>query len=88
LEELDPVGHKARVIAQGTDAKDGGGAKATASFQLEPASDGSKVLVHTDLVLSGGAAQYGRGAGVIHMTAAKIITQFADNLRGQILRAA
>jgi uncharacterized protein len=86
LEELDPVGYKARVKAQGNDAKEGGGAIAAASFRIEPAGKGSKVLVHTDLVLSGAVAQYGRSTGMIQATATEIITQFAANLRGQIPR--
>ena len=42
------------------------------------------MLVHTDLVLSGAVAQYGRGVGIIQATAASIMTQFAANLKAQI----
>ena len=51
FEEIDDANHTARVKAQGTDAKGRGGANAAASFRLEPAGAGSKVLVHTDLTL-------------------------------------
>jgi uncharacterized protein len=84
LEDLDGVNHTARVKAQGSDAKGRGAANATASFRLEPAGSGSKVLVHTDLTLSGAVAQYGRGVGIIQATAAQIMTQFAANLKSQI----
>jgi carbon monoxide dehydrogenase subunit G len=84
FEELDEVAYKARVKAQGSDAKGRGAANATASFHLEPAGNGSKVLVHTDLALSGAVAQYGRGVGIIQATAAAIMTQFAANLKAQI----
>jgi uncharacterized protein len=84
FEELDSVNYQARVKAQGSDAKGRGAAIATASFRLEPAGSGSKVLVHTDLALSGAVAQYGRGVGIIQATAAQIMTQFAANLRSQI----
>jgi uncharacterized protein len=84
FEELDSVNYKARVKAQGSDAKGRGAANATASFRLEPAGSGSKVLVHTDLVLSGAVAQYGRGVGIIQATAASIMTQFAANLKARI----
>ena len=84
FEELDNVNRRARVKAQGTDAKGRGGANATASFRLEPAAGGSKVLVHTDLALSGAVAQYGRGVGMIQATAAQIINQFAGNLKAQL----
>jgi hypothetical protein len=36
VEEVNPANHTARVTARGADAKDSGGANATASFRLEP----------------------------------------------------
>jgi carbon monoxide dehydrogenase subunit G len=84
FEEIDDAHHRARVAAQGSDAKGRGSANATATFHLEPANGGSKVLVHTNLTLSGAVAQYGRGVGIIQMTAAQIITQFANNLKAQL----
>ena len=84
FEEIDNTNHRARVKAQGTDAKGRGGANATAAFRVEPAAGGSKVLVHTDLALSGAVAQYGRGVGMIQATAAQIINQFAGNLKAQL----
>ena len=80
FEELDNVNRTARVTAQGSDAKGRGGANAAAAFRLEPAGAGSKVLVHTNLTLSGAVAQYGRGVGMIQATAAQIMGQFAKNL--------
>jgi carbon monoxide dehydrogenase subunit G len=84
FEEIDNANHSARVKAQGTDAKGRGGANAAASFRLEPVANGSRVLVHTDLALSGSVAQYGRGVGMIQATAAQIINQFAGNLKAQL----
>jgi carbon monoxide dehydrogenase subunit G len=84
FEEIDDAKHTARVKAQGNDAKGRGGANAAASFRLEPTATGSKVLVHTDLTLSGSVAQYGRGVGMIQATAAQLMKQFADNLKTQI----
>ena len=86
FEELDNANYRARLKAQGSDAKGRGGANATASFRLEPAASGSKVLVHTDLLLSGAVAQYGRGVGVIQATAGQIMNQFAANLKAQLAR--
>src|SRR5262249_24302369 len=80
FEEIDDANRTARVKAQGTYAKGRGGANAAASFSLEPSGAGSKVLVHTDLTLSGAVAQYGRGLGMIQATAAQLMKQFADNL--------
>src|SRR5580700_11424313 len=44
FEEIDDANHKARVAAQGSDAKGRGGANAVAAFHLEPIVDGTKVL--------------------------------------------
>ncbi len=84
FEEVDDAGRMARVKAVGADAKGRGGANAVARFVVEPAGAGSKVLVHTDLSLSGSVAQYGRGVGMIQEVAAQLIRQFADNLRDMI----
>jgi carbon monoxide dehydrogenase subunit G len=84
FENIDAANHSARVKAQGSDAKGRGAANAAATFRIEPAGSGSKVLIHTDLTLSGAVAQYGRGVGMIEATAAQIIGQFASNLRAQL----
>jgi hypothetical protein len=84
FEEIDDANHNARVRAQGNDAKGRGSAQATSTFRLEPAGAGSKVLVHTDLTLSGAVAQYGRGVGMIQATATALMNQFAAALKKQL----
>ena len=84
FENVDEASHSARVKAQGSDDKGRGSANATATFRIEPAASGSRVLIHTDLMLSGAVAQYGRGVGMIQATAVQIINQFAKNLRTQL----
>jgi carbon monoxide dehydrogenase subunit G len=86
FEDIDETNHSARVKAQGSDDKGRGSANATATFRIEPADIGSRVFIHTDLMLSGAVAQYGRGVGMIQATAAQIIGQFAGNLREQLER--
>jgi uncharacterized protein len=81
FDEIDDANFRARISAQGTDAKGRGGANATSEFRLEPAGDGSKVLVHSNLTLSGSVAQYGRGVGIIQATAAQLMNQFAKCLK-------
>jgi hypothetical protein len=81
FDEIDEGNRTARVSAQGTDAKGRGGANAVSVFRLEPAGNGSKVLVHTNLSLSGAVAQYGRGVGIIQATAAQLMNQFAAGLK-------
>jgi uncharacterized protein len=84
FEEIDNAGYSARVRAQGNDAKGRGSAQAKTTFRLEPSAVGSKVLVHTDLSLSGAVAQYGRGVGMIQATASALMNQFASNLKKQL----
>ena len=86
FEDVDDANYSARVKAQGSDDKGRGSANATATFRIEPADIGSRVFIHTDLMLSGAVAQYGRGVGMIQATAAQIIGQFAANLRAQLER--
>jgi carbon monoxide dehydrogenase subunit G len=82
--DIDNAAHTARVKAQGKDAKGRGGANANVDFHLEPSSLGSRVLVKTDLTLSGMVAQYGRASGMIQDVAQALIGQFAGNLKAQL----
>jgi uncharacterized protein len=84
VEEVNPTNQTARVSAHGVDAKDSGGANAIASFRLKPEGSGSRVLVHTELTLSGGVAEFGYAVDAIKSTAARLITQFAANLQAQL----
>jgi carbon monoxide dehydrogenase subunit G len=84
FDEIDDAGHKARISAQGNDSKGRGGANANAEFRLEPVPAGSKVLVHTNLTLSGSVAQYGRGVGIIQATATQLMNQFAKCLKDKL----
>jgi uncharacterized protein len=84
FEDIDEANRTARISAQGSDAKGRGGANSVATFRLEPAGEGSRVLVHTNLTLSGSVAQYGRGVGIIQATAAQIMNQFAECLKEQL----
>src|SRR6185295_37871 len=84
FEEIDDAARKARISAQGNDAKGRGGANATSEFRLEPVGNGSKVVVHTNLTLSGAVAQYGRGVGIIQATATQLMNQFAKCLKDKL----
>ena len=87
FEAIDHANHRARVKAQGSDPKGRGGTDSVIEFKLEPAGQGTRVLVHTDLKLSGSVAQYGRGAGMIQGFAAQLIEQFGANLRTQLAQS-
>ncbi|MDX3908035.1 MAG: SRPBCC family protein [Pigmentiphaga sp.] len=84
FEEIDNTAHRARLKAQGADAKGRGNANALIAFRLEPAPEGSLVTIDTDLNLFGAVAQYGRGAGMVETLASQIIAQFSRNLEAQI----
>jgi carbon monoxide dehydrogenase subunit G len=86
FDQIDDANRTARVSAQGTDAKGRGGANASSVFRLEPAGTGSKVLVHTNLTLSGAVAQYGRGVGIIQATATQLMNQFAKSLKEKLVQ--
>jgi carbon monoxide dehydrogenase subunit G len=87
FDERNNETHTARVKAQGLDAKGRGGASAVVNFRLAASGSGSKVLIDTDLNLTGSVAQYGRGAGMIQTIAAQLINQFAKALEKQIAQA-
>jgi len=84
FEQRDEKLYTARISAQGTDAKGRGGANSVATLRLEPAGAGSKVLVHTNLTLSGSVAQYGRGVGIVQATATQLMNQFARCLKEKL----
>jgi len=86
FESMDAAARRARIKANGTDAKGRGGAMAIVDFALQEAGSGSAVLVHTNLTLSGSVAQYGRGVGMIQDVANQLIKQFANSLKAEIAR--
>lgn len=88
FEEIDDEGHRARVKAQGADAKGRGGANADVEFHIVPTDGGSKVTIETDLNLSGSIAQYGRGVGIIQATSEQLIGEFAKNLNALLSQSA
>ncbi len=57
-------------------------------FSLEPTDGGTRVLIRTDLRLSGSIAQYGRGVGMIQDVSTQLIGEFAENLRAQLAEGA
>ena len=87
FENIDATARRARIKANGSDAKGRGGAMAVVDFSLQEAGSGSAVLVHTNLTLSGSVAQYGRGVGMIQDVANQLIKQFANALKAELARS-
>ena len=83
-EPFKAAANAVRVSTGKAPAAEAATANATATFHLEPVSGGSKVLVHTNLTLSGSVAQYGRGVGIIQATATQLMNQFAKCLKDKL----
>jgi carbon monoxide dehydrogenase subunit G len=71
--------------ASGKETRGAGTASATVQASLEPESSGeaTKVSMHTTMNVTGRPAQFGRG--VIVEVGGKLVEQFAQNLRQQIV---
>ncbi|HUP93294.1 MAG TPA: SRPBCC family protein [Burkholderiales bacterium] len=87
FEEIDHANRKARVRAHGADPKGRGTSDSVIDFRLEPSGSGTRVLIHTDVKLSGSIAQYGRGSGMIQSFAAQVINQFGETLKSQLAQS-
>lgn len=85
FEELDESSWTARMSASGREKRGRGGANADVRFVLEPSGDATKVVIVTDLRLSGQVAQYGRAAGMIANVSEEMVGAFADCLQRRIL---
>jgi carbon monoxide dehydrogenase subunit G len=81
--EKDATAHRAVINAQGKDARGNGTATATVTATLTEQGGGeTRVVVHTDLNITGKPAQFGRG--VMVDVGNKLIGQFADCLAGKL----
>jgi uncharacterized protein len=80
LSVVDPAARSARVTARGADRKGRGSAAAVMNFSLAAEGSGTRVIIGTDLTLTGSIAQYGRASGLIKEIASELISQFAANV--------
>lgn len=82
--EQDDVTHTTVIRGVGKDKNGRGGATATVKAELEPLSpDRTRVVVKTDLAMTGPLAQF--GSGVIADIASLLISQFTANLHREVL---
>jgi uncharacterized protein len=82
--EKDDVNHKAVLRGKGRDLGGKGNADALITAQLtEATSTSTKVVVTTDLNITGKVAQFGRGA--LADVSNKLLVQFVDNLETTVL---
>src|SRR4051795_10734676 len=82
IQEADVAARRAIMRAQAKDARGQGTASATITSTMEPAGEGTKIKVVTDMRVTGPAAQFGRG--VMQDVSAKMMRQFADCLASEM----
>src|SRR4051794_34611204 len=79
----DDSAHTAVLKAEGRDTRGQGNASATITATLTPAGAGTKVVVGTDLTITGKVAQMGRG--VLADVSGKLLDQFVQSLESDVL---
>ncbi len=82
FEEKDETGRTAVLHARGRDTRGQGNADARVTARLVPDGDGTRVTVDTRLTITGRVAQFGKG--MIEEISGRLLTQFVDNLEGQL----
>lgn len=80
--DRDTAARRVVVHANGQESRGSGTAAATVTAQLHEAEDGTRVVVDTDLDITGRPAQLGRG--VLADVGQRLLDNFADQLAGQI----
>ena len=83
IEEADEANRKVVLQAEGRDTRGQGNASATVTATLVPDAGGTNVNIDTDLNITGKVAQFGRG--VMADVSSKLLGQFADNLKRDVL---
>jgi uncharacterized protein len=83
LADVDADQHVASFDARAKETKGSGTAAAVIRNRLEPAGDGTHVVVETDLNVTGRAAQFGRG--LMEDVASKMLADFAGRLEQLVL---
>jgi carbon monoxide dehydrogenase subunit G len=81
--EQDAAAHRAVIEGSAKEARGAGTAKATVVATLHPDAEGTKAEVVTSLNITGRPAQFGRG--VMAEVAERLIDQFADRLRQEMI---
>jgi carbon monoxide dehydrogenase subunit G len=77
--ERDDAAHRVVLKANGSETKGKGIATALVTSRMEEVDGGTRVMIDTDLSLSGAVAQLGRG--MIGDVSQRLTNEFADNLK-------
>ena len=81
IEEVDEDAHVASFYVQGAGGQ--GSAAATITNRLEQTDGGTRVVVETDLQVTGRAASFGRG--LMEDVSARLLAEFARRLQQEII---
>jgi uncharacterized protein len=76
--EQDDAAHRAVLKARAKEAGGQGNAEASVEIQLAEAGEGTEAKLHSDVIVTGKAAQMGEG--IIAAVTEAMIKQFAENL--------
>jgi hypothetical protein len=85
VEEQDPAAWRARMRADASDRRLGGGIRARLSLRLSPATEGTRLAIETDLAVLGKIGEFGQP--VIRKKADGLLEEFARNLRSALASA-
>jgi carbon monoxide dehydrogenase subunit G len=83
LQDVDEDEHVATFHLQGREARGHGGATATITNRLFAEDGSTRVVVETDVAVTGRAAQFGRG--LMEDVAGRMVEQFAARLEREVL---
>ena len=81
--ESDELARRAVIRAEGRETRGQGNASALITAEMHSEGERTRVKVSTDLTVTGKVAQFGRG--VMADVSAKLMDQFADNLKSTVL---
>jgi carbon monoxide dehydrogenase subunit G len=88
VEDRNDEARSGSVRASWTEARARGNANTVTRFAMGECEGGTRVELDTEVQLAGQVAQYGRGTGMIADISARLVEQFADNLRARINESA
>lgn len=83
ITDRDDADHRVTLKAEGRETRGQGNVAAVFSALMSPSEIGTKVLITTDLAITGKVAQFGRG--VLADVSAKLLDQFVANLESSVL---
>ncbi|OBK78777.1 SRPBCC family protein [Mycobacterium sp. 1274761.0] len=86
FQEKDAAAQRVVIKASGKETRGSGNAAALVTAQLKDEGSATRVVITTDLTISGKAAQFGRG--VLADVSTNLIGQFARNLEAELLGGA